>query len=222
MTNATSTALLSEPADCSSELADQRDHQRHARGVHRGVEPALGARGRGASGGSGCGARARCSTTPTRLITTLAMSTTVWLCLIRKTLSGQFAHVGRRVEEQVQRQDPDRHEQVGRRSRCGGRRGRAVPCGRREQRVHASSRCRRELRKRSDGEQDRDVRSARGRPQNQAKPVATISEPRLLSGRRAQANSPAPMNPQPITSPSTATGAAQVGVVARQDRARRR
>ena len=32
---------------------------------------------------------------------------------------------------------------------------------------------------------------------NQAKPVATISDPTLLLGRRSQANRPAPMKPQP-------------------------
>ena len=36
---------------------------------------------------------------------------------------------------------------------------------------------------------------------SQAKPVAAVSMPRRLSGRRAQAKSPTPMKPQPMISP---------------------
>ena len=38
-----------------------------------------------------------------------------------------------------------------------------------------------------------------------AKPVSVMSEPTLLSGRRAQAKSPVPMKPQPMMRPSAAT-----------------
>ena len=38
---------------------------------------------------------------------------------------------------------------------------------------------------------------------NQAKPVATISGPMLLSGPRTQANRPAPMKPHPTSSAAT-------------------
>ena len=42
---------------------------------------------------------------------------------------------------------------------------------------------------------------------HQVKPTAAIRAPKLLSGRRYQANSPVPMNDQPMSGPKTAVSA---------------
>ena len=52
------------------------------------------------------------------------------------------------------------------------------------------------------------------------KPTAVISGPKRLSGRRYQANSPVPMNDQPMSGPKTAVSSGLVDVAARTARAR--
>ena len=186
------------------ELSDQRDHQRHARRVHRRVEPPLGARGGAATGGSGCGARATISTTPIRLIAMLATSTTESDVLDQEHVV-RAVRSTRTTGRRTGRAAGSRPSRAGRRrSRCGGRRVDSRAVRSREQRVHRRDDVER-AEESPDGEDSRDVRRAQAGEQDQAKPVAAISEPRLLSGRRAHANSPVPMKPQPITSPSTAT-----------------
>ena len=75
----------------------------------------------------------------------------------------------------------------------------------------------------ADREQRSGCRRRSARRRNQTKPTAVISAPKRFSGRRHQANSPVPMNDQPISGVNTTPAVwTDVEVVAGERRAARR
>ena len=108
------------------QLTDQRDHQRYPRRVHRGVEPALRARGPPAADEA---AEHEHHKHDADQVDRDARDVHDRLAVLdQEDVVRAVRALGRRVEEEVQRQDPDRHEQIGG-DHDAAVAGDSVPCG---------------------------------------------------------------------------------------------